>query len=105
MSAPEATPVLDLAQRPRRNRRTQALRAAVRETSLSAQHLVLPLFVQEGTDRKDPIGAMPGCYRLSIDHIVAISKGFLSSGFFCTIIYFNSAFHCLEARAIFFFYF
>jgi delta-aminolevulinic acid dehydratase/porphobilinogen synthase len=68
-------PVLDLAQRPRRNRRTQALRAAVRETSLSAQHLVLPLFVQEGTDKKDAIGAMPGCYRLSIDHIVAISKG------------------------------
>lgn len=67
-------PVLDLAQRPRRNRRTQALRAAVRETSLSAQHLVLPLFVQEGTDKKDAIGAMPGCYRLSIDHIVAISK-------------------------------
>ncbi len=68
-------PVLDLTQRPRRNRRTQALRAAVRETSLSAQHLVLPLFVQEGTDKKDAIGAMPGCYRLSIDHIVAISKG------------------------------
>jgi delta-aminolevulinic acid dehydratase/porphobilinogen synthase len=76
-------PVLDLTQRPRRNRRTQALRAAVRETSLSAQHLVLPLFVQEGTDKKDAIGAMPGCYRLSIDHIVAISKGT------CRQIYFN----------------
>jgi porphobilinogen synthase len=67
-------PVLDLPQRPRRNRRTRALRNAVRETSLSAQHLVLPLFVQEGTDKKDAIGAMPGCYRLSIDHIVAVAK-------------------------------
>jgi porphobilinogen synthase len=67
-------PVLDLPQRPRRNRRTRALRNAVRETSLSAQHLVLPLFVQEGSDKKDAIGAMPGCYRLSIDHIVAVAK-------------------------------
>jgi porphobilinogen synthase len=72
-TAPSA-PVLDLPQRPRRNRRTRALRNAVRETSLSAQHLVLPLFVQEGTDKKDAIGAMPGCYRLSIDHIVAVAK-------------------------------
>jgi len=65
---------LDLPQRPRRNRRTRAIRNAVRETSLSGQHLVLPLFVREGTNQRDPIGAMPGCFRLSIDHIVVTAK-------------------------------
>lgn len=49
----------------------------MRETSLSAQHLVLPVFVQEGSDKRTPIGAMPGCYRLSIDHLLATAKGTL----------------------------
>lgn len=49
----------------------------MRETSLSAQHLVLPVFVQEGSDKRTPIGAMPGCYRLSIDHLLVTAKGTL----------------------------
>ena len=39
-----------------------------------AEHLVLPLFVREGEDQKDAINAMPGCYRMSIDHIVTTCK-------------------------------
>ncbi|MEX2457849.1 MAG: porphobilinogen synthase [Actinomycetota bacterium] len=47
-------------QRPRRLRRTGALRALVRETDLAPRHLVAPLFVKEGIDEPAPIASMPG---------------------------------------------
>jgi len=53
--------------RPRRLRRTPALRALVRETRLHPSMLVAPLFVQPGVGRRDPIGSMPGQARLSVD--------------------------------------
>ncbi len=56
--------------RPRRNRRTTNIRGLVRETALSAAHLVLPLFVQEGEGTATPIAAMPGQARLSVDLLV-----------------------------------
>ena len=46
--------------RPRRLRRTEALRALVRETDLAPRHLVAPLFVKEGIDEAVPIASMPG---------------------------------------------
>jgi porphobilinogen synthase len=58
-----ATPVT----RPRRLRRTPALRALVRETRLHPSMLVAPLFVHPGTRRREPIGSMPGQARLSPD--------------------------------------
>jgi len=51
--------------RPRRNRRSAALRGLVRETHLDAGHLVLPLFLHDAED--EPIEAMPGCSRLGHD--------------------------------------
>ena len=42
----------------------------VRETELSARHLVFPMFVELGTDKRTPIEAMPGVDRLSISHAV-----------------------------------
>ena len=56
--------------RPRRNRSRPALRRLVRETRLSVDDLVLPLFVQEGEDLETPIASMPGHARLSIDRLV-----------------------------------
>ncbi len=56
--------------RPRRNRSRAALRRLVRETRLSVDDLVLPLFVQEGEGRSTPIDAMPGHARLSVDRLV-----------------------------------
>jgi porphobilinogen synthase len=53
--------------RPRRLRRTPALRALVRETRLHPSMLVAPLFVQPGLRRRDAIGSMPGQARLSAD--------------------------------------
>ncbi len=52
--------------RPRRLRRTDALRRLVRETSLDASDLILPLFIHAGDEARQPITAMPGQYRLSI---------------------------------------
>jgi porphobilinogen synthase len=49
--------------RPRRLRRTEALRSLVRETRLSARALVYPLFVCPGSDVKNEIRSMPGHYR------------------------------------------
>lgn len=59
------------ATRLRRLRRTGALRALVRETELSPSHLVLPLFVQLGTEERTPIDAMPGVAR----HSIALAVG------------------------------
>ena len=47
-------------QRPRRMRRTPALRALIRETDLAPRHLIAPLFVKEGVSEPVPIGSMPG---------------------------------------------
>jgi porphobilinogen synthase len=53
----------------RRLRRTENLRRLIRETQLSADHLIYPLFVVPGKDRKEKISAMPGCYRFSLDKL------------------------------------
>jgi porphobilinogen synthase len=60
--------------RPRRNRSRAALRRLVRETRLSPDDLVLPLFVQEGEGRRTPIASMPGQARLSIDLLVETAR-------------------------------
>ncbi|KAM0890954.1 hypothetical protein ACQ4PT_026729 [Festuca glaucescens] len=68
--APSGTPEirsLDMAKRPRRNRRSPVLRAAFQETSITPANLVLPLFIHEG-EEDTPIGAMPGCFRLGWRH-------------------------------------
>lgn len=53
--------------RPRRRRRTEALRALVREQHLAAAHLIQPLFVVHGRDVAREIGSMPGVFQLSVD--------------------------------------
>ena len=55
---------LPMRERPRRNRKSAALRDAVRETTLGPEHFIYPLFVHEGDD-EIPIASMPGCFRLS----------------------------------------
>ncbi|MBZ0273216.1 porphobilinogen synthase [bacterium] len=61
-------------QRPRRLRRTEALRSLVRETRLAPEDLVAPLFVRPGKDVAEPIGSMPGQFRLSVDRLVAEAR-------------------------------
>ena len=61
---------MNLIQRPRRLRRNETLRALVRETSLTPDDFVYPLFVCEGEGVRREIGSMPGCFNLSIDELV-----------------------------------
>ena len=57
--------------RPRRLRRTRAIRELVAETSLAPQHLVLPVFVREGAREPVPIRSMPGVVQHSRDSVRA----------------------------------
>jgi porphobilinogen synthase len=61
-------------ERPRRNRASPGLRRLLRENRLTVDDLILPLFVQEGEDRRTPIDAMPGHARLSIDHLLETAR-------------------------------
>src|SRR5687768_5005987 len=61
---------LALVRRPRRLRRSEAIRGLVRETRLSAESLIYPLFACEGQGVRREIGAMPGVFQLSVDEIV-----------------------------------
>jgi porphobilinogen synthase len=56
--------------RPRRNRRSPAIRSLVRENVLRPEDLVAPFFVIEGSDKKEPIEKMPGIFRFSVDRLV-----------------------------------
>lgn len=56
--------------RPRRLRKNENFRRMIRETKLSVDDLVYPLFAVPGKDVKKPIGAMPGNFQMSVDHLV-----------------------------------
>src|SRR5919199_5422437 len=58
------------AYRPRRLRRTAALRRLVRETHLAPSQLVLPLFVRSGRQLRQPVGSMPGVCQTSVDEML-----------------------------------
>jgi porphobilinogen synthase len=60
--------------RPRRMRQSEAFRKMVRETALSVNDFILPLFAVDGKGVKDPIDAMPGQYHLSIDNLVKVAR-------------------------------
>jgi len=63
-------PALELAQRPRRLRRTAARRLMVEETILRAADLIAPLFVVEGDAPPEEIASMPGVFRLNLTDLV-----------------------------------
>jgi porphobilinogen synthase len=56
--------------RPRRLRRTENLRRMVRETILTVDQLVYPLFVLPGKEIKNPVQSMPGVYQFSVDRLM-----------------------------------
>lgn len=59
--------------RPRRLRRTEALRRMIRETVLRPDDLILPLFAIGGRNVRNPIPSMPGHYQLSIDQLTGLA--------------------------------
>src|SRR5438874_13532310 len=56
--------------RPRRLRHHPVVRSLVRETNLTPQDLILPLFVRPGKNVKKEIASMPGNFQLSVDRLV-----------------------------------
>ncbi|HEX2442604.1 MAG TPA: porphobilinogen synthase [Vicinamibacterales bacterium] len=71
---------LGLKHRPRRLRRTPALRALVRETRVTPEQLVYPLFVIEGEGQRRPVSSMPGVFQLSVDEAVREASGVKADG-------------------------
>jgi porphobilinogen synthase len=60
----------DIVHRPRRLRRSETLRAMVRETRLAPEDFILPLFACTGENVRREISSMPGVFNLSVDEIV-----------------------------------
>lgn len=60
--------------RPRRMRQSEAFRRMVRETQVTVNDLILPLFVVGGKQVKEEIPSMPGHYRYSIDNLVTVAR-------------------------------
>ena len=73
--------------RPRRNRVNEVIRSMVRESSLSPENLIAPLFVVDGKDQKIPIKSMPGYARLSVDHLLTEVKELYSLGVKCVALF------------------
>jgi porphobilinogen synthase len=65
---------LDLTHRPRRNRKAEWTRRLVRENIVTADDLIWPIFLLEGSKRREAVAAMPGVERLSIDEAVEAAR-------------------------------
>lgn len=69
-----------IVQRPRRNRKSEAIRAMVEETQVTTRDLIFPLFLIEGKNQKSEVGSMPGIFRLSADLMLKEIEECLSLG-------------------------
>ncbi len=71
---------MDMIKRPRRLRGTKTLRNMVRETRMSKDSLIYPMFVVEGTGIKREIPSMPGQYHYSLDMLPAVLEETAKAG-------------------------
>jgi porphobilinogen synthase len=71
---------LDLRHRPRRLRRSAALRSLVRETRLSPDNFLYPLFAAPGEGLRREVGSMPGVFQMSVDEIVKEAEAAKADG-------------------------
>ena len=66
--------------RPRRNRKSAAIRAMVEETQLGPQHLIYPLFLKDGKNIREEVSSLPGNYRWSIDKLLPEFENWMNLG-------------------------
>lgn len=66
--------------RPRRNRRTSAIRSLCQETLLSTQDFIMPFFVVEGKNRKEPLSSLPDIYKFSKEELVKEAESLHKQG-------------------------
>lgn len=69
--------------RPRRNRKNEVVRSQMRETNLSVDNLIYPLFVVDGQNHKSEVKSLPGQYRLSLDHLLKEVEECMNLGVKC----------------------
>jgi porphobilinogen synthase len=86
-AVPRISQVSFPATRMRRLRRTKTLRDLVRETELSPQHLIQPLFVVAGEGVREQVPSMPGIDRFSINEVVAEATELEAAGIKATILF------------------
>lgn len=79
---------LDLPRRPRRLRRTASLRSMTQETYVRVEDLIAPLIVKESGE-KEPVGSMPGLFRLNIEDLVAECRELAELGVLAVAIFPN----------------
>lgn len=77
---PDQAPPFDPSHRLRRMRRSPGLRNLLRETEVRVEGLIYPLFVRSGQGVNEPIGAMPGQSRLSVDLLADQAKEIRAAG-------------------------
>jgi porphobilinogen synthase len=80
MSPAQTGHALDLVRRARRLRRSAGIRSLVRETRLSAEQFLYPLFVVEGQNVRREVGSMPGVFQLSVDEAVKETQAARAEG-------------------------
>jgi porphobilinogen synthase len=80
MNPVQAGHALDLVRRSRRLRRSAGIRGLVRETRLSAEQFLYPLFVCEGQKVRREVSSMPGVFQLSVDEAVRETEGARADG-------------------------
>lgn len=82
----------------RRLRRTEGLRTLVRETRLAVEDLIYPLFLRPGRGLREPISAMPGQFRLTVDRLEAEVEEALRLGIRAVLLFGTAAHKDPEAR-------
>jgi porphobilinogen synthase len=68
--------------RPRRNRKSAAIRSMVEETKIGAEHLIYPIFLKDGKGVKEEISSLPKNYRWSIDQLLPEIEACMKLGVF-----------------------
>lgn len=66
--------------RPRRNRRDDFTRRLVRESAVTVDDFIYPVFIQEGSNLREPVGSMPGIYRHSPDQLLKVAETCVALG-------------------------
>mgnify|MGYP005839958935 CR=1 FL=1 len=79
--------IIDLPFRMRRLRRSASMRSLVRETTLSANDFILPLFIAEGLEEPQEIKTMPGVFRLPESHIESVLQSAWNDGIRAAILF------------------
>lgn len=82
-----AMKTLDMRVRPRRNRKSPAIRHLVQETRLTTADLIYPLFVLDGVSTREAIGSMPGVFRFSIDELLKEAERLIEFGIYALALF------------------